>query len=307
MLEGKFDPKRIILHVSGAATILFVCGYVLYSLIDSPKVVACSGRYPPATIMAMADARGRLFSANEFKGYIGRAQRGLAENARPALRDGPDGKEPVLQVRMAKGSSDGYSQKTVPGGVGFAWSPSSLEASQSACLAYQLYFPHDFDPGSGGLLPGLYAGKPLRADQFADGQKSAAARLTWSRDGKAAAFVQVPGASHGGNLFSLRHTLPKGRWFPIEQEIVLNDPGQRNGILRLWLDRKLAFEQRNILWRQEPGLGLSGVISEIAYGGPRTAGGAPKTTIVQMTPFGLAWSGEVEVATSERKVSANGR
>lgn len=302
MFEGRLDPQRIIIHLAGGATILFVCGYVLYSMLGTEKIEPCSERFPPATLMALRDPHGRLHTPIAFKSYIGRAQRGLVENARPSERDGPAGKEAVLQVRMDKGTSDGYSSKTIAGGVGFAWSPTSLQGATSACLAYDLYLPHDFDPGSGGLLPGLFAGKALRADQSADGQKSASARMVWGRDGKAGMLVQVPGASNSGNVINVRTHLPKGRWFPVRQEIVMNEPGESNGILRLWIDRKLALEQRNVLWRKEPGLALAGVISEVTYGGPRAPGGAPKTTVVQITPFGLSWQGDGKAASM--KVSA---
>ena len=45
-------------------------------------------------------------------------------------------------------------------------------------------------------------------------------------------------------------TLPKGRWVRIEQELVLNTPGQADGIARLWLDGDLKAEGTGLKLRE---------------------------------------------------------
>ena len=40
-----------------------------------------------------------------------------------------------------------------------------------------------------------------------------------------------------------RGFLEKNRWYSIEQYLKLNTPGENDGVLRAWVDGRLAFEK----------------------------------------------------------------
>ena len=85
-------------------------------------------------------------------------------------------------------------------------------------------------------------------------------------------------------------TIPRGRWVKLEQEVVLNAPKQADGILRVWVDGRLAVERTDLNYRMKPGVALSGVVADVFYGTEDGWGGAaPKDTKVSLTPFEVRW------------------
>lgn len=61
--------------------------------------------------------------------------------------------------------------------------------------------------------------------------------------------------------------LQKNRWYCIEQQVKLNDPGQHNGVLRGWVDGHLAFERTDFAFRTAPDLKIEQVWLDIFHGG----------------------------------------
>lgn len=61
--------------------------------------------------------------------------------------------------------------------------------------------------------------------------------------------------------------LENNRWYSIEHYVKLNTPGQKNGILRGWVDGHLAFERTNINYRLTDALKIQRVWMDIYHGG----------------------------------------
>ena len=84
-------------------------------------------------------------------------------------------------------------------------------------------------------------------------------------------------------------TIARGRWVSIEQEVILNAPGQRDGILRLWIDGELKVDRRNVQMRETADQRLTGISADLVYGNREPASGARTATKARLTPFELRW------------------
>ena len=74
-----------------------------------------------------------------------------------------------------------------------------------------------------------------------------------------------------------------GRWTKIEQEVVLNDPGQKNGTLRLWLDGELIAENQRVELRKDDKVMLTGVLAAIGY-----ERAPPQDSMLRLSPVEIA-------------------
>ena len=67
--------------------------------------------------------------------------------------------------------------------------------------------------------------------------------------------------------------LEKGRWYCIEQFCQLNTPGQKDGVIRAWIDGKQVFEKTNIRMRDVDKLKIERIWFNFYFGGKDTAPG----------------------------------
>ena len=192
--------------------------------------------------------------------------------------------------------------------MSFHWAPRALFGKTSGCLTYSIMLPADFEAQQGGLLPGL-----MGAQSAGPSTESFTTRLMWNSDGDGAIGNRVitngeirvaaaPAADKSGTLQTLQSlqtskldaepetfTLPRGRWTRLEQEIILNTPKQPNGILRVWVDGKLAVERTDLVFRMDGTVSLSGVAADVFYMGDDVYGASPKDATVLMAPFAIRW------------------
>jgi hypothetical protein len=64
-----------------------------------------------------------------------------------------------------------------------------------------------------------------------------------------------------------RGILEKNRWYCIEQYVKLNTPGSQDGVLRAWVDGRLAFERTDIRYRNVPSLKIENLWFNVYFGG----------------------------------------
>jgi hypothetical protein len=243
----------------GGLAILIVGGYFVSELTRSRETPTCSTRYPAATQMSFQKSNGAPMTPAEFQARVGLGEHGVVEKT--VVRRGDGANALVLDVQVGGPPANDT-------GSGFFWSPAGLAKARSACLAYSVYVPYDFEFGAGGMLPGLYGDTRAPA---AGGQSGFAARVTWGNSGIVgvdANLSDLATVEQGGQ--PLRYVskgieLPKGRWVMVEQEVGLNSPNARDGTLRLWIDGRLGLEARDIAWRGNMSLQLSGVLADVGY------------------------------------------
>ncbi len=66
-----------------------------------------------------------------------------------------------------------------------------------------------------------------------------------------------------------RGLLERNRWYCIEQQVRLNDPTQKNGVIRAWVDGRLAFEKTDIRFRTTDALKIEALWMDIYHGGTK--------------------------------------
>jgi hypothetical protein len=147
---------------------------------------------------------------------------------------------------------------------------------------YDLKFDRDWAHAtSGGKLPGIsgtydragWGGRPVHGD---DGWS--ARGLFQSRNGSessAIGFYCYHADMRGkyGDDFVFRPRLDHGRWYRVEMYCKLNTPGppgghgQKDGILRGWIDGGLAFEKTDLRFRDVDALKIEEIWVNVYHGG----------------------------------------
>jgi len=194
-------------------------------------------------------------------------------------RDGPTD---VLEVTYPKGSIDPAT--TAPkGGAGFLY-PLSAPLS-SGCLSYEVGFDEGFDFVKGGKLPGLYGGNAPSGG--ADTGMGFSTRYMWRTGGAAEVYAYVPGKSgqYGESIRPGAWTFVPGQWHRLEQEVVVNHIGQKDGVLRVWVDGKLLVNRTDMLYRVNDNVLVSGLMFSTFFGGHDPSWASPKTQIASFRNF----------------------
>ncbi len=153
-----------------------------------------------------------------------------------------------------------------------------------AYVRYYLRFGENWLPTDGGKLPGIsgtygvagWGGRPV------DGTDGWSARGTYRTvipDGNPLARHSAIGnyvyhADMTGQygdvdlwLDGCAGVLNKNRWYSVETYVKLNTPGQNDGILRGWIDGRLAYERTNWRWRDVTSLKVEQIWMNFYHGG----------------------------------------
>jgi polysaccharide lyase-like protein len=117
-----------------------------------------------------------------------------------------------------------------------------------------MLLPSDFDFNLGGALPGLMG----LADQSAD---CFLVRPSWQQGGAVGVtnFMTLNGKKFRQQTDAEGYSIPRGRWFQIDQEVVLNAADRENGTLRIWIDCALAVDRADFAYRARPDVAFAGV------------------------------------------------
>jgi Polysaccharide lyase 14 len=260
---------------------LAVVGYVVDSLFITETQAPCSTSYPAPTRFPLQTREGAPVSSIELQARAGLPEWGVIENATvvadPAAPTGA-----ALDIKLAKVPDAGPTTRPA-NGVDFRWRPAGIAAAKAACLRYSVWLPDDFAFNTGGLLPGLLGSQPAAA---ADDDQAArfGARPQWRRE--ATGYFAVATAENNYHDIS-RHSfpIPVGRWIRIEQELVLNTPGEANGMARVWIDGELQAESAGLPWRTDETGKLIGVLVNVGYLNT-SANGASS---LRLSPFEISW------------------
>jgi hypothetical protein len=275
------SDKKLNLFINlGSALIgVLVLGYVVYAAYDTATEPPCSERYPAPIRFALQTATGKALTAIELQARAGLRDVGVIDNATVvAVNDGPSPDALEVKLRNLPGGDD--TSAKARNGIEFRWSPPGLNGT-ATCLSYSVWLPEKFDFGRGGFLPGVFGGEPGTVREQAASDLLTVA-LEWSDEGK----PSLTAAFEGGERLRLSGAgtpMATGRWTKVEQEVVLNDPGQKNGTLRLWLDGELIAENQRVELRKDDKVMLTGVLAAIGY--ERTP---PPDSMLRLSPIEIA-------------------
>lgn len=154
-----------------------------------------------------------------------------------------------------------------------------------AYLRYYLMFGRDWRPDvDGGKLPGLAGTYNLGGwgQRRSDGTNGWSVRGAFARQAAAQTAAPQPvaigsyayhadaegrsGAFWGWNL-GPTGLLETGRWYAIEQYVRMNTPGRNDGVVRAWIDGKLAFERTDLRFREIDALKIETAWFNVYHGG----------------------------------------
>lgn len=210
---------------------ILTVGLMIQSQLAPETYPACSERYANAGMFELERPTGDVLSPAEVQSRLAGREWGVLQNI--AIK--PDltsvGKV-SMTVKFNAGGTVNHATRTASGGFGFNWQPSYLQKASSACLSYSVRLPSDFKFANGGTLPGLF-GKSSEAT--ANDTATFSTRMRWLEGGKLGIQPVTP-QERLGQLVPLAPNwlrMPLDQWVPFEQEVVLNTPGQADGILRV--------------------------------------------------------------------------
>lgn len=310
MASNSTNATALLLKGAGAGSLVIGALYILRSMFMTETATVCSSRYPNTLQFSLKSQSGKLMTSEELEARAGIASQGFRDNASVvAIKGGPAAA--ALRVRLAKNTGSPHRDGIAPGGISANWTPASLEKVGAACLTYHVFLPGTFDFAGGGSLPGLLGGAK---DDPGARDKSFAERLGWLYEGAGVINAEIAPAAtasaadpksktddtidlsipppSGENTIPYGREsfwMPKGRWVAFEQEVVLNEPGTSNGVLRLWVDGELKIDSTNVNWRSSKQSQFTGVALDVSYGAADNSAVAPADTNIDISPLVVRW------------------
>ncbi|XP_041378355.1 uncharacterized protein LOC121390574 [Gigantopelta aegis] len=214
------------------------------------------------------------------------------------VRDPEGGDNHVLKVTYHKGSWSTHGHTT--GFLQFDATP--VQPLSAMTLSYDIYFAPNFDFVRGGKLPGLYGG----SNHCSGGRHSDdcfSTRFMWRShgDGEVYAYIsprdeQVPGfcddkhcnSVYGYSLGRGDWRFRRGEWQNIAQYVKLNTPGRTDGVIRVWFNHKLVYEEENVSIRQTDSVKIDGIFFSTFFGGGDSSWASTRDTFTCYKNFVLS-------------------
>ncbi len=147
--------------------------------------------------------------------------------------------------------------------------PGSYEA---LTISYRVRFGEGFDFVKGGKLPGLCGGDCNTGGDVPDGTDGFSARMMWRADGAVTQYMYMPdqASQWGDDLYwdeGGQRLFAPGAWHQVQTHIVMNTPGESDGVVQSWFDGELALSRSDIRLRDVPTLALDTVYFSTFFGG----------------------------------------
>lgn len=226
----------------------------------------------------------------------------------------PDGKL-ALKAFYPEGS---YTLTREPkGGLSFyAPGPDNVDltTAKEATFGYSVMFEDGFGWQKGGKLPGLFGGNTYDGSVgCSGGSRDAAcfsARLMWRENGDGELYTYLPpytdpefaanqavcniaplsicnptyGASVGRGAF----TFAAGQWTTVSQRVRLNDVGQANGELELYVGGQSVINVGGLILRDNEEGKIRGIQMQTFFGGSEADFASPKDQSTYFSDFSVA-------------------
>lgn len=196
-----------------------------------------------------------------------------------------DFQKDVLEISYPKGS---YNPSGSPRGwAGFIYTPSIPEETQHILFSYSIVFDENFDFVKGGKLPGLCGGScPRWWNIEGDGFST---RFMWRKKGDAEVYGYFPWVTWK-SIERWMFTFTTEKQYNISQEIYLNTPSQSDGILRVYVDNMLVYEDTNILYRQTPQTLANKILFSTFFGWADNSWATSINTFARFSNFQIHWN-----------------
>ncbi len=203
----------------------------------------------------------------------------------------PSGKfSQVLRVRYPAGSASptvARRNKAPLGGAQF-FADLGMTPRDSVRLSYYLRFSDNFDYVKGGKLPGLFGGRGNSGGNIPDGTDGFSTRFMWRRNGDGEVYAYLPSSAEDGTSIGRGNwRFQPGKWYRLEQEVRLNQPGKNNGRVRVWVDGRQVLDQQGLTFRTVNQLKIEGIFFSTFFGGGNPSWATPNDVYVDFADFSV--------------------
>lgn len=196
----------------------------------------------------------------------------------------------VLRVRYPKGSASPTVSRNEQAPVGGAqfFADLGMQPQDSLRLSYYVRFSKDFDFVKGGKLPGLFGGTVNDGRKIPDGTNGFSTRYMWRKNGRGEVYAYLPTSKeHGTSIGRGNWRFKPGKWHHLEQEVVLNQLGQSDGRIRVWLDGEKVLDEAGLIFRTIDTLKIEGILFSTFFGGGDSSWATPKDVYVDFADFSV--------------------
>lgn len=149
------------------------------------------------------------------------------------------------------------------------WKPHLGTEADSLYYSYWIKFPEHFDDVLGGKLPGIGSKEASSGGGKPNGRDGWSVRAMWDQNGHLGQYVyHVDQPKHFGEFIPWVGSTPeKGKWHHIKTYVRLNDAGQRNGMIRTWLNGQIVLDKRDMRFRLSNDLKIERFLFAVFFGG----------------------------------------
>lgn len=273
----------------------------LWASCAAPFVASCvGGAAAPVSPSLIGPSASRTLFSQDFNVAA------LGTYGPDALAAGWMGASPSTGVREGRASvvegneaREGRSLRVLypAGGVssqpsGAQWKMGVGRHDELYC-AYAVRFAPGFDFVKGGKLPGLAGGAANTGGNKPTGKDGWSARMMWRAGGEVVQYVYhvdqptIYGEDFQWDLGGQRYFRP-GAWHRVEHRIVINTPGQRDGVVQGWFDGVQALDRRNVRFRDVDAFAIDAFYFSTFFGGSDPTWAAVKDEFVYFDQFTVA-------------------
>lgn len=197
----------------------------------------------------------------------------------------------ILRVRYPAGSASpsvSREQGVDIGGMGF-YANLGIPPTNALRLSYFVRFPENFDFVKGGKLPGLFGGTVTSGGDIPDGTNGFSTRLMWRRQGEGEVYAYLPSSEkYGTSIGRGAWQFQPGVWYHVEQEVILNQPNQEDGRIRVWINNELVLNRGGLVFRTTDRLKIEGIFFSTFFGGGDPSWSTPKDVYTDFADFSVS-------------------
>jgi hypothetical protein len=144
-------------------------------------------------------------------------------------------------------------------------------------VAYRVRFGPGFDFVRGGKLPGLLGGNGNTGGEKPTGTDGFSARMMWRGGGDAVQYVyHVDQPTIYGEDFPWSRTFVAGTWHTVEHRVVMNTPGENDGVVQGFWDGQLSLDRQDVRFRDVTTFAIDGFYFSTFFGGSDATWAATK-------------------------------
>ena len=175
--------------------------------------------------------------------------------------------------------------------TGAQWKVPLNGSYERVVLSYRIRFTGDFDFVKGGKLPGLIGGAGNTGGGVPDGTDGWSARMMWRTGGAVVQYVYHPdmpnnfGEDLPWQVDGEDLVFETDRWYTLRHEIVMNTPGENDGIIRTWFDGVPALETTTMRFRDVDDFAIDTLYFSTFFGGGSSSWATTADEVVWFDDF----------------------